>query len=70
MKIIKALSVLSAFLLAPLFAKAHVGYVIPAEDIAISRGTDFNFLFSAVNDPINVILIVLTVVLIDRKIVV
>lgn len=64
MKIIKALSVLSAFLLAPLFAKAHVGYVIPAEDIATSRGTDFNFLFSAVHDPINVILIILTVVLV------
>ena len=55
--------ILFAFLLLvlPIFSFAHVGYVIDQQSFNEAKGTDFQFLASAVEDPFNVQLILITI---------
>lgn len=55
--------ILFAFLLLvlPIFSFAHVGYVIDQQSFDEAKGTDFQFLASAVEDPFNVQLILITI---------
>jgi uncharacterized membrane protein YphA (DoxX/SURF4 family) len=46
------------------FSFSHVGYVVPESEREKFAGSDLNFLFRALKDPFNVLLIFLTIVLV------
>ncbi|MBP9058655.1 MAG: hypothetical protein KBF62_03415, partial [Candidatus Pacebacteria bacterium] len=55
--------ILFAFLLLllPVISFAHVGYVVDQKSFDEAKGTDFQFLASAMEDPLNVQLILITI---------
>ena len=46
------------FLTFPARSLAHIGYVVPKDEIGKHAGHDFSFLFSALTEPINIFLII------------
>lgn len=52
------------FLTFPARSLAHVGYIVPKDEISNHAGSDFTFLFHALTEPINISLIIGTIVVV------
>lgn len=61
----KLLILLTVIILWPTTSFAHVGYVLPEAEIYKNTGSDFNFLLSALHDPLNLFLIFGTLIFIS-----
>lgn len=52
---------LAVVILMPVTVFAHIGYVVPEQELSQNTGFDFDFLFSVLHDPLNVGLILGTI---------
>ncbi|MCA9353433.1 DoxX family protein [Candidatus Nomurabacteria bacterium] len=60
----KYITSILATILLPKITSAHVGYVVPEGTLEVTKGNDFGFLFSALHNPTNLLMMLITILVV------